>query len=247
MPLVLKVEPTIPDLEVAMAKEKLNLEQLSDEELDSYMDAVEAKRQALPSAAQKEGGAPHELSLIMVVSGLLGMLAAVALIQAEKQLLRDPLGSLSCDINPLIGCGKFLMAEQNSVFFGISNAVYGLAFFAGITALGLALLSGGCFGRWLWVALDIAMVGAAAWIAWFQWTSFAVERSLCPYCLLTWFVTIPLIVNVWARSAQAGHLPCPAALRRFLVRKRWLIVLTLYVLLVAFAIIWFWDQWWVVF
>ncbi len=229
-----------------MAKEKLDLDRLSDAELDSYLESVEVQRAALPTQAQKKGGAPRELSLLMIVSGLLGMFAAVALIQSEKQLLKDPLGSLSCDINPLIGCGKFLAAEQNSVFFGVSNAVYGLAFFAGITALGLVLASGGRFGRLLWQALDVAMLGATAWIAWFQWTSFTVERSLCPYCLLTWFVTIPLIVNVWARSAQAGHLPCPPGLRRFLVRGRWFIVLAVYVALVTFAIIWFWDQWWVV-
>ena len=230
-----------------MAKKKLNLDQLSDVELDSYLESIEAKREALPTPEQKEGGAPRELSFLMVFSGLLGIFAAVALIQSEKQLLKDPLGSLSCDINPLIGCGKFLTAEQNSVFFGVSNAVFGVAFFAGITALGLVLASGGRFGRLLWQALDVAMLGAAAWIAWFQWTSFTVERSLCPYCLLTWLATIPLIVNVWARSAQAGHFPCPAGLRRFLVRGRWFIVLTLYGALVAFAIIWFWDQWWVVF
>lgn len=230
-----------------MAKEKLNVDQLSDADLDAYLEGVESKRSARPTEEQLQGGAPRELSLLMVFSGLFGMFAAVALIQAEKQLLKDPLGSLSCDINPLIGCGKFLAAEQNSVFFGVSNAVFGLAFFAGITALGLTLISGGRLGKLLWRALDVAMIGAAVWILWFQWTSFTVERSLCPYCLLTWFVTIPLIVNVWARSAQSGRLPLPTGARTLLVRGRWLIVLALYLALVVLAIVWFWDQWWVVF
>lgn len=226
-----------------MAKNKLDLEQLSDAELDEYLRSVEDQRNAAPSEEQLVGGAPRELSLVMLVAGLIGMYASLSLIQAEKQLLRDPLGSLSCDINPLIGCGKFLNSPVNAVFFGVSNAVFGLAFFAGVTALGLVLASGGRFGRWLWAAVDLAMVGATAWIMWFQWTSFTVERSLCPYCLLTWAVTIPLVVNVLARSAQAGHFPCPEGLRSVLVRGRWYIIAAVYVALVLFAVVWFWDQW----
>ena len=226
-----------------MAKNKLDLEQLSDAELDEYLRSVEDQRNAAPSEEQLVGGAPRELSLVMLVAGLIGMYASLSLIQAEKQLLRDPLGSLSCDINPLIGCGKFLNSPVNAVFFGVSNAVFGLAFFAGVTALGLVLASGGRFGRWLWAAVDLALVGAPAWIMWFQWTSFTVERSLCPYCLLTWAVTIPLVVNVLARSAQAGHFPCPPGVRRVLVRGRWYIVAVVYTALVLFAVVWFWDQW----
>ncbi|MFT3942356.1 MAG: vitamin K epoxide reductase family protein [Ancrocorticia sp.] len=225
-----------------MAK-KLDLERLSDAELEEYLRSVEQRRNAAPSDEQVAGGAPRELSFVMVVAGLLGLYASLSLIQAEKQLLKDPLGSLSCDINPLIGCGKFLNSPVNAVFFGVSNAVFGLAFFAGITALGLVLASGGRFGRWLWAALDLAMVGAAAWVAWFQWTSFTVEQSLCPYCLITWTVTIPLVVNVLARSAQAGHFPCSEGLRRVLVRGRWYIIAAVYVALVLFAVVWFWDQW----
>lgn len=230
-----------------MAKDKLNLEQLSDSELNEYLRRIEDQRNAVPSEQHLAGGAPRELSLVMVIAGLLGIFASVSLIQAEKQLLNDPLAALSCDINPLIGCGKFLNSPVNAVFFGVSNAVFGLAFFAGITALGLVLASGGRFGRWLWVVVDLAMVGATAWIMWFQWTSFTVERSLCPYCLLTWTVSIPLIVNVLARSAQAGHFPCPAGLRRTLVKGRWYIIAAVYAVLVIFAVVWFWDQWMLVF
>lgn len=230
-----------------MAKEKLDLEQLNDSELNEYLQRIEDRRSAAPSEAQLAGGAPLELSLVMLIAGLFGIFASVSLIQAEKHLLSDPLGPLTCDINPLIGCGKFLNSPVNAVFFGVSNAVYGLAFFAGITALGLVLASGGRFGRWLWVVVDLGMVGAAVWVAWFQWTSFTVEESLCPYCLITWTATIPLVINVLARSAQAGHFPCPAGLRRFLVKGRWYIVAAVYAALVLFAVVWFWDQWLLVF
>lgn len=103
----------------------------------------------------------------------------------------------------------------NEVFFGVSNSVYGLAFFAGIVALGLALVSGARFARWLWCVLAAALSAGMLWIAWFMYESFAVEGSLCPYCLVTWFVTITLFAHTISRVAQSGHFgdkpPTPGA------------------------------------
>lgn len=219
------------------------VEELSDDELDLFLAKVEAKRNAEPSQAQKDGGAPLEQAIVMMVAGVLGMFASLELLLAEKELLQNPTANLSCDINPLIGCGKFLTSEFNTLFFGISNSIFGLAFFGGITALGMVLATKGRFGVWLWRALDVAVVLAAAWLVWFQHTAFFVERALCPYCLVTWFVTIPLIVQVLARSAQAGHFPVPDAARRFLVHGRWWIVAAVYAVVVVMAVVIFWDTW----
>ena len=65
-----------------MAKDKLNLEQLSDSELNEYLRRIEDQRNAVPSEQQLAGGAPRELSLVMVIAGLLGIFASVSLIQA---------------------------------------------------------------------------------------------------------------------------------------------------------------------
>lgn len=220
-----------------------NVEELSDAELDAYLDSVQARRNGEPTPAQKEGGAPRELSIIMLVAGFAGLIASLKLLMAEKQILVNPNGNLSCDVNPLIGCGKFLESSFNTLFFGISNATFGLAFYGGITAIGLVLVSGGRFGKWLWRAVDVAMLCATAWLIWFQYTAFFVERALCPYCLVVWFVTIPLIVHTLTRSGQAGHFPMPASVRKFAVHGRWWIVAGCYAVLVAMAIVIFWDTW----
>lgn len=223
------------------------LAQMSDAEVEGYLTGLQRRKQALPTAEQEDGGATRGFALLMLIAGILGMYASVSLIRTEKQHLLDPASQLACDINPLIGCGSFLDSPQNQLFFGISNAVYGLAFFAGIVALALVLLSGGRLGRWLWQALCLAMVLAAVWLVWFQYQSFVVERALCPYCLLTWFATIPLIVHTWARSVQAGHVPAPDALRRFLVHGRWYITIGVYLVIVLIAVVRFWEQWAMVF
>lgn len=228
-----------------MSRQKVNIDELTDAEVERYLERDHSG--ALPTPTQREGGAPLGYSLLMVFMGICGMFAAIELLRAEKAMLQDPGTALTCDINPLIGCSKFLTASQNSVFFDTSNSVFGLAFFAGIFALGVVLASGGRLGRWLWVGLDALMVLAAAWLVWFQWTSITVERSLCPYCLIVWVVTIPLIVNTWARSAQAGHVSLPDGLRSALVRGRWYIVAGIYVILLAVIVVAFWDKWPLVF
>lgn len=230
-----------------MAREKMNIEELSDEELEAYLSSSDERTGVRATEHQLAGGAPRGFSLLMVVVGVLGMLSAVELLRSEKQLLEDPAASLTCDLNPLIGCGKFLTSSQNELFFGLSNSVFGLAFFTGIFALGLVLVSGGRMARWLWIALDLLMVGATVWLVWFQWTALTVERSLCPYCMVVWVATIPLIINTWARSAQAGHVRLPAALTNALVRGRWYLVALVYIALVAIVVVAFWDQWSLVF
>ena len=116
-------------------------------------------------------------------------------------------------------------------------------FFSGVVALALALLTGSRLNPWVWRLLCVGMAGAAAWLVWFQYQAFAVERALCPYCLVTWFVTIPLIVHVLARSVQAGHIPGPDALRRILVKGRWAFVVSAYTAIALIAAVCFWEQW----
>lgn len=87
------------------------------------------------------------------------------------------------------------------------------------------------------------MVGATVWLVWFQWTALHVEHSLCPYCLVVWSVTIPLIVNVWARAAQSGWIPAPPRLGRSAARYRWLITGIVYLVLVGLIVVTFKDSW----
>lgn len=222
---------------------KVSIENLSDAELDAYLTHQEELRCCPPTPEQKDGGAPRGQSIVMLVSGLLGMFASFELLEAEKELLANPGGQLSCDINPIVGCGTFLQSSANTLFFGISNAVFGLAFFSGIVALGLVLLARGKFGIWLWRLIDVAMVGAFAWLLWFWHTAFFVERGLCPYCMVVWLATIPLVCTVLGRSAQARHYPIPDGVRRVLFRGRWWITAGIYLALVILAAVVFRDQW----
>lgn len=213
---------------------------LTDEQLDSKLHKI----QGYACQEQKEGGLPRSSAIAMLVFALIGWCASLELIMSEKTRLTQPDAQLGCDINSLIGCGKWVGAWQNEVFFGISNSVLGLAFFSGIIALALVLTMGGRLPRLLWQALCAALSFGMVWVLWFQYQSFFVERSICPYCFITWLVTIALFVIVWARALQSGHWGTRGeSLGRFAARNHIAIVALCYIALLGFILIWFWDTW----
>ncbi|WP_193312936.1 vitamin K epoxide reductase family protein [Georgenia subflava] len=222
-----------------LVDDDLGDDDLTDEEIEAELAALDSTR---PSAHQQAGGAPRELAWVLIVSGLLGVWAAVELVLSEIKVAGDPNAALACDFNPLIGCGSFITTWQAHAL-GIPNAVVGTVAFAALLTVGVMLLSGARPARWFWVALTAGATGAIVAVFWFQYQAFFSIEMLCPYCLVVWFVTIPTFVNVLARSVQAGHLPAGDRLRRVLVADRWLIVAVWYVVVIVAAAVIFWDQW----
>ncbi len=214
--------------------------ELLDEEL-----AIRALDPAEPSDHERRGGAGRGLSLILLLGGVVGGWASVMLLLAGRTLAADPDAALACDINPVVGCGDFLLTWQSSVL-GVPNALLGAVGFAALAVIGLALLLGARLPRWIWVALALGAVGGTIFTVWFQYQSLAVLRGLCPYCLVVWVVIPPVVVNLVARAAQAGHLGVPERLRRFLITERYLLVVGWYVIVVALVVVTFWSQWSVV-
>lgn len=213
---------------------------LSDEEMDRRL----ARYSASPSDLQRSGGLERGSAYGMLVCALIGMWASLSLIMAEKVKLSDPQAALACDVNSVVGCGKWIGAWQNEVFFGISNAVIGLSFFSGIAALALVLAAGGILPRIIWQLLCVGVSLGMVWVVWFQYESFFVARSLCPYCFVTWIVVIALLIHVWSRSLQAGHWGAGAEkIGRFLVLNRYVALCICYVILFLAILFAFWNKW----
>ncbi|MGC5616533.1 vitamin K epoxide reductase family protein [Georgenia sp. Z1491] len=206
---------------------------------DGWEDVVD---RAEPSEHERAGGAPRELSILLVLAGLAGLWASIELVRSELIVAADPGAALGCDINPLIGCGTFLSTWQAHAL-GISNALLGTAAFGALLATGLILLSGGRLGRWFWWLLTAGAAFALVALVFFVYTAFYEIRALCPYCLVVWAAIIPVIVHVPARAAQAGHLRLGERLTRTLVLDRWIITGVLYAAIVLYALVHFWDQW----
>ncbi|MDP9805637.1 putative membrane protein [Trueperella bonasi] len=207
-----------------------------------------AKFEAKPTEHESAGGASLETGLLWTIASLLGMFASAMLLLSEINYLRNPAGNLLCDVNPLVGCSTWFTAWQGTLIFDVPNALWGALFFAGMSGLGLVLLTGGRLHRSLW---SLALVGISLgmiWVLWFGYQSYVVAGSICPYCVIVWIAVIPLFVHILARTLQAGHLGQSASSAgSALVRNRWIVVAVLYVTLVAVTIIAFWNSWALVF
>jgi len=219
-----------------------------DAELVEDPELLAEEREALaldpaePTPELRAGGAPKGLALLLTLGGLAGGWAAVMLLISGRALERDPNAALACDINPIIGCGSFLLSWQSAAL-GVPNALLGTIAFSIVTLVGLALLVGVRLPRWVWRGFTLGTVLGAAATVWFQYQALAVIRGLCPYCLVVWVVMPPIFFNVLARAAQAGHLGAPRGLRRFLVTERHVLTIAWYVVIIGLITVAFWSQW----
>ncbi|MEO6943374.1 MAG: vitamin K epoxide reductase family protein [Lacisediminihabitans sp.] len=65
----------------------------------------------------------------------------------------------------------------------------------------------------MWLALALGMTAAMALVVWFIIQSIYVIGVLCPWCMLTWVVTIPLFVLVVCHVLRSGAVPVPVPMR----------------------------------
>lgn len=146
---------------------------------------------------------PWILAIFLLVAGAAGWWAAFQLTLDKFEVLKNPGADLNCDISPLVQCGKNLAAAQGSAF-GFPNPLIGLGGFAAVIAVGVALLAGAHFAKWFWIAFNVGIAGALAFVIFLIITSIFVLGTLCPWCMLVWLVTIPLFWVVTLRNLREG-------------------------------------------
>lgn len=221
-----------------MAEFDLDDDELLEEEL-----ALAKLDRTRPSEHQRLGGANRGFSWLLIIGGLIGVLASIELVLAEIALIEDPSASLSCDLNPFIGCSSSLLEWQSHLLFGIPNALIGVAIFAMVLGVGCAFLAGARLARWFWRVMCAVVLAGLAFIAWFLGQSLTVFGTLCPWCMTSWAVVIVVGVQVIARAAQAGHLPISQKLGRAIYRERWLITIGIFLLIILAIVIGLWGTW----
>lgn len=149
--------------------------------------------------------APRErvFAWVLIALGAIGWYAAFALTVDRISIALDPNASLDCNISVLVQCGKNLESWQGALL-GFPNPILGLGGFVAPIAVGVAVLAGGAFTRWLWIAFNAGIAGAMGLVIWLISQSIFVLGTLCPWCMLTWSVVIPLFLAVTIRNLSAG-------------------------------------------
>ncbi|CAH0165377.1 vitamin K epoxide reductase family protein [Microbacterium sp. Bi121] len=126
----------------------------------------------------------------LIIAGVVGWWAAFQLTLEKFVLLGDPDASLSCDLSAFIQCGTNLNSWQGSAF-GFPNPIIGLTGWMAPIVVGVAVLAGARFPRWFWAAFGAGILFAFGFVCWLIGQSIYDLIVLCPWCMVTWAVTIP--------------------------------------------------------
>jgi uncharacterized membrane protein len=161
------------------------------------------------------------LPWLLVIGGIIGLICSYVISYDKQQLLLHPKFQPNCDLNPIISCGNVMKSAQGSVF-GFPNSWIGLASFAVLITVGMALLGGGKFKRWFWLSLEAGCVLGMAFAYWLLFESMYRIHALCPYCLtvdivvttLFWYVTLYNIENGAIKLPKRWNLQRIAAFAR---------------------------------
>ncbi|RUQ97184.1 vitamin K epoxide reductase family protein [Labedella endophytica] len=156
---------------------------------------------------------PVALALLLIVAGMIGWWAAFSLTIEKIEALENPGRAAGCDFSVLVQCTENLNSPQGAIF-GFPNPLIGLAAWIAPIVVGVALLAGARFARWFWVIFWLGFVGAISFVVWLITQSIFVLGTLCPWCMVTWSVTIPSFLAVTAYVVAEGALPLGAGARR---------------------------------
>lgn len=150
------------------------------------------------SITSTESKRPIGYALFLIVAGVIGLTAAFSLTVEKIHKLQFPDEAASCDYSVIVQCGKNLASWQGSLL-GFPNPLIGLMSWSVVIAIGVGILAGARYANWFWRGLNIGAVGALGFVIWLFIQSVFILGTLCPWCMVTWFATIPLfwVVTFW--------------------------------------------------
>jgi len=106
-----------------------------------------------------------------------------------------------------------------------------------VLVTGIAVLAGVRYPRWWWIAFNICVIAAFAFITFLIISSVYVIGTLCLWCALVWSVTIPTFWLTTIGNLQNGVFKVsPSATKFFRSAYTWVPLLTLICYIVILVI-----------
>src|SRR5690606_14833935 len=134
---------------------------------------------------------PLSLGVWLIITGMIGWISSFQLTLDKLLSLKDPDAPLSCNFGVTVQCGTNLNSAQGELF-GFPNPLIGLAAFVVPIILGVFVVAGIRFPRWIWLGMLAGSTLGFIWVLWFIYQSIFVLESLCPWCMTMWIAMIPL-------------------------------------------------------
>ncbi len=185
------------------------------------------------------------LPWVLAIGGFIGFLASLIITIDKIELLKNPAFVPSCNLNPILSCGSVMVTPQASVF-GFANSLIGIASFAVLITIGMAIFAGAQFKRWFWLGLQAGTIFGIAFVTWLQYETTFEIQALCIYCMVVWSVVIPIFVYTSLYNLAEGHIKTPKQLKGivpFLQRNHYNVVLVWYLLIMGVLLQHFWYYW----
>jgi uncharacterized membrane protein len=134
----------------------------------------------------------------LLVGAISGFLASFILTYDKFKVLKDSGYTPSCNINSTLNCKSVMLSKQAEVF-GFPNSLIGVATFAMMLVIAVALFFGIRFPKLFW---QLVLGGTALAVIFCHWLAFQttfIIGALCPYCMVAWFATL-LVLSVAFRE-----------------------------------------------
>jgi len=186
-----------------------------------------------------------KLAAIWIIYGLIGLIAAFALVLEKIHVLESPDATLSCDLNVFISC-KSVMASAQSHIFGFPNPLIGVGGFMIPITVGFATLAGAKLQEWFYRMMVGGFALAFIFVVWLSTQSIFVIGVLCPYCMLAWFGTIPLFWHTLIWAAHEDIIQAPISWTPMIDRlaaRPWIATAITELTIVVVIVVTFWNAW----
>ena len=132
------------------------------------------------------------------------------------------------------------MVTPQASAFGFPNPLIGIVAFTVVVVTGVLAVAKVRLPRWYWGGSGHRHALGVVFIHWLIFQSLYRIGALCPYCMVVWAVTIPLLVVVASIALRplTGN-----AVLRVLYQWRWSLVALWFTALILMILVRFWNYW----
>lgn len=135
---------------------------------------------------------------VMLVAGVSGFIASFILTIDKFKVLKDSGFIPSCNISASINCKSVMLSDQAEVF-GFPNSLIGIATFAIMITISVALFMKVSFPKLFWQLLISGTALAVIFCHWLAFQTIFEIGALCPNCMVAWAATL-LVLSVGLRE-----------------------------------------------
>jgi uncharacterized membrane protein len=197
---------------------------------------------AAPGPAPTGVRVPLPSAWWVLIAGVIGLFASATLTVEKVRILENSSYVPSCNLNPVLSCGSVMATPQASLL-GFPNPLIGIAAFTVVIVSGVLAVTKVSLPQWYWTGLAATTAVGALFVHWLIFQSLYRIGALCPYCMLVWAVTIPLLVVVTSIAVRPVLESRESAAVQMLYGWRWSITALWFTAVFLLILVRFWGYW----